>query len=138
MFSTKCRGGLAPDFADEMRAPSDAGEPFLAAGDFEAELFIVEAEGVEDRGVEVAELDGALGRHESEFVGGADTSGFYTAAGHPDRKTGGVMLAAGRALGHRSTPEFARPDDEGGFHQAPLLEIGEESGDGLIRPASAR
>src|SRR5689334_3532236 len=89
---------LAPHFADDLGTSRDSGEALLTAAHLEAELFVVKSEGGEDGGVEVAELDGTIDSHESEIVRGADPTGLYPTACHPDGEAGGVVLAAGRTL----------------------------------------
>ena len=91
---------LGQDAGDYFGGAGDAGEAFLAGADLEAEVFVGDAEGGEDGGVEVAEGVGVLDGHEADVVGGADAAWFDAAASHPDGESGGVVLAAVLALGH--------------------------------------
>ena len=78
----------------------------------------VEAEGVEDGGLEIADIDGVLGDGVAEVVGGAVVeAGLHAAAGHPDGEAVGVVVAAEEfravaRLVHRGATELSTPDDE--------------------------
>ena len=66
-------------------------------GDFEAAG--VEAEEVEERGVDVGDVVRGDGGVEAEFVGGSvDGAAADAAAGHPDGESVGVVVAAVGAL----------------------------------------
>src|SRR6185312_16071222 len=91
----------------------DVGEAEVAALEAVGEARVVEAEEVEDGGVEVVDVDGVFGDVEAEVVGFAEgDAGFYTAAGEPIGEAVGVMVAAVvSALDHGCSAEFAAPDD---------------------------
>ena len=57
---------------------------------------------------------------------------------HPHGKAFDMMIPACSpfALEHRSTPEFATPDDQSVFEQATLFEIGQESPGGTVGQAT--
>ena len=57
------------DFLDHLAV--DVGEPEVAAGVAVSELFVVEAEQVEDRGLEVVDVDRVFGDVEAQVVGRA-------------------------------------------------------------------
>ena len=60
------------------------GQAEVSAGVAVGELFVVEAEEVEDRGVQVVDVHLVLDGLEPEVVGGAvDVTPFDAAAGHP-------------------------------------------------------
>src|ERR1051325_4404380 len=88
----------------------------------EGELLVIEAEEVEDGGVEVVErvnvLHGLLG----EWIGfSVADAGFHAGAGEPAGEAVGIMIAALRALleeGHAT--ELGAPDDERVLQQAAL------------------
>ena len=51
--------------------PMHVGQPEVAAGVVEGELLVVEAEQVQDRRLEVVDVDGVLGDVEAQVVGRA-------------------------------------------------------------------
>ena len=120
-------------------AAADVGEAEVAAGVAVGEAFVIEAEEVEDGGVEVVDVDGVHGGAEAEFVGGSvGGAAFGAAAGEPDAEAVGVVVAAfgGRAgflqLDGGGAAEFAAEEDEGVVEHPALAEVIDEGGDGLI------
>ena len=95
---------------------------------------MVEAEGVEQRGVEVVDVHGVLRDVEAEVVGRAvDVPAFQAAAGEPHREAAVVVVAAVvAALHHRGAAELAAPDDERIVEEAALFEVGDEGGAGPV------
>ena len=94
---------------------------------------MVEAELVQNRGVDVAEMVRRLDGAEADLVGRADNaSTLDAAAGHPHGKPQVVMIAALAALGFGRTSEFAAPDDERTVEQAAPFQVGQQCGDRLI------
>ena len=92
------------------------------------EALEVEAEQVEDRGVEVGDVAAVGDGVVAEVVGGAvGLAALDPAAGEPDGEAVGVMVAAVLALGAGSPAELATPDDQGLFEQAALLQVGEQT-----------
>ena len=57
---------LHEDLVDDFAV--DVGEAEIAAGVAVGELFVVEAEEVQHRGVEVVDVDGLVGGLEAEFI----------------------------------------------------------------------
>ena len=112
----------------------DVGEAVVAALEFEGELFVIDAEEVEEGGVEVVNADGILCNVVGVVVGFADgLTGFNAAAGEPHGEAAGVVVATEAlwrevALAVNGASEFAAPDDEGVLKQAALLEVFDESG----------
>ena len=91
----------------------------FAGGEFE--LVGVEAELVQDGGVDVGDVMAVFNGMEAEFVGGAvDDAGFDAAAGEPCAEALGMMVAAG-AFGARRAPEFGTENDQGVVEHAALL-----------------
>jgi hypothetical protein len=78
---------------------------------------VVEAEEVEDRGVEIVDVNSVLGRVEAEVVGLAQGDpGLDPATGQPHREGVGVVVpAVVAALNHRGPAELPSPDDQGVF-----------------------
>ena len=97
----------------------DVSQAVVAALVFEGEAGVVDAEEVEDRGVEIVDVDGVGGDVVGEVVGLAEgEAGFYSRAGEKDGEAAGVVVAAvvfgcERALAINRAAEFAAPDDEG-------------------------
>ena len=110
--------------------PWSISEP-LSAGDFQPAR--VEAELVQDRGVDVGDVMPVLDGVEAEFVGRAvDDAALDAAAGQPDREAVGVVVAAVGALRTRGAAELGGPDHERVVEQAAVLEVVEQAGDGLV------
>ena len=83
--------------ADRVRIGSDRiSEVQLAIGSSGVpETFVIDAQEVQDRGVEVVHMHAAAGDVVAKLVGGtvAETA-FHTAPRHPERETARVMVAA--------------------------------------------
>src|SRR5262245_58175508 len=95
------------------------GQPEIATLVAECEFFVIETEQVEERGLEIVDLDFVPGNAEAEFVGFAEYEPFFDArAGQENRKAIGIMVAAkdfaagGAAFAKRSAAKFAAPDDQ--------------------------
>jgi len=96
---------------------------------------VVEAEEVEDGGLEVVDVVfSSMERKPSSSVLPRMRPGLGAAAGEPHGEGVDVMVAAdGDAdLAHGRAAEFAAPDDERVFEEAALLEVEDEGGAGLI------
>src|SRR4051812_21311180 len=94
---------------------------------------LIEAELVEDRRVNVAEVVRALDGLEADRVGGADDlSPLDAAAGHPHREAEVVMVAPATRFGLGGAAELASPEDERAVEQAATLQVGEQAGDRLV------
>ena len=100
---------------------------------------MIDAEEVEDGGVEVADVDGFrwVGDVPAVVIGGTVDAGFDSATSHPERKGAAVVVATGGwsikgSLGKDGAAEFTAPDDEGVFEKAALFEVGDEGGGGLV------
>ena len=95
---------------------------------------MVEAEQVQDRRVQVVDVDLILRDVEAELVGLADSdAGLHAAAGHPHGEGVRMMVAAvGAALHHRRAAKLAAPDHQRVVEQAALLQILDQRGAGLV------
>ena len=93
---------------------------------------MVDAELVEDRRVEVVDVDDVLDRVVAEVVGLAVADAALDAAArHPDREALDVVVTA-VALGHRRATELAAPDDERFVEHPALLEVRDQGSARLI------
>src|SRR5262249_29763790 len=78
-------------------------------------LLLIEAEEMQQRGVEIVVIDDVLDRFVAELVGRAmDIAALDSAAGEPDRKAVGVMVAANvlLVLHDRKAAHLAAPMNE--------------------------
>src|SRR6184192_1541723 len=103
---------LGQHFFDEVAV--DVGEAEVAALEAVGETLVVEAEEVEDGGLEVVDVVLFLDGGEAELIGLADDAVSDAAAGDVHGEGVDVMVAAdGDAdLAHRRAAELAAPDDE--------------------------
>src|SRR5262249_39054394 len=94
---------------------------------------MVDAEAVEDGRLQVVDVDGVADDVVGEVVGFAvDDAGADAAAGHPDRETArmvvaAVVLARERALAVDGAAELAAPDDQRVLQETALLEIADQA-----------
>lgn len=115
----------------------DVGEAEISSGVVIGEAFVVEAEEVEDGGLEVVDVDFILGDVEAEVIGLAIGAGFGAAARHEGGESLRVVVAAGFAsegrigFDHGGAAKFATPDDEGFVEKAVTFEVLDEGGGGL-------
>ncbi len=111
----------------------DVGEAAIDAVVAVGEAGVVDAEEVQDGGVEVVTVgfafDGLIAEFVAKTVGG---TGLHSCAGEPGDEGAAVVIAAGFALGEGHAAELGGPDDEGVFEHAELLEILKESGDRFV------
>src|SRR5262245_48572232 len=99
---------------------------------------MVDAQAVEQRGVEVVDVDGIADDVVAVVVGFAVAhAGPDAAAGEEEREAAAMVVAAmvgrgQRALAVDGAAELAAPDDQRVFQEATLLEVLDERGGGLI------
>ena len=107
----------------------DVGQPEVAALKLEGQLRVVDAQAVQDRGVQVVHVDRILRDVVAVVVGLAvGDAGLHAAAGQPDGEAARMMVAAvvvGRelALAVDRAAELAAPDDQRVVEQAALLQV---------------
>lgn len=93
-----------------------------------SESLVLETEQVENRGVDVIDMNLVDGGRIAYFIRltVADAS-FDSSAGHPEREAVGIVIATGRlaGLGNWQAAEFSAPDDERLVQQTPLLQVGQ-------------
>ena len=79
--------------------PSDVGETEVATVEAIRQLFVVEPHQVQQRGVQIVDVDLLLDRLVAERISGSVMeSALHSAAGHPDRESVWVVVAAFRTL----------------------------------------
>ena len=110
----------------------DVGEAEIAALETVGKLAVIEAELVEQGGVEVMDVDGIGDGGEAEIVRCADGgAGADTAAREPDGVSIDEVVPSRRllaAFGHRGAAELASPDDEGLVEEPAAFEVGTQGG----------
>lgn len=88
---------LRQDVVDN--AAFDIGQPEVAAAVGISQFFVIEAELVQDCGVQVVNVDFVFNRGESKVVGcSVNRATFDTASGQPHRESVGVVVSAVTAL----------------------------------------
>ena len=120
----------------------DVGQPEVASLEAVRQLLVVDAERVQDGGLEVVDRD-RVGHHVvAELVGLAEHEpALHAAAGDPHAEVPRMMVAAvvrvGQlALAEHRPAELAAPDDERVVEQAALLQVGDQRGGRLIGAAA--
>src|SRR5687767_3307090 len=101
------------------------GEPEIAALEAMGQARMIEAEEVENRGVEIVDVDAIADAVEAEVVAfTVHEAAFHAAAREPQGEAVWMMIAAvAAALHHRRAAELSAPHDERVVEQAALLEI---------------
>ena len=85
---------------------------------------------MQNRGMQIVDMDLLIHRVPAEFVGGAvDRPAFHAAAGQPHRETKRMVVPPVALLGHRRPAELAAPDDQRVLEQAARPQVLEKSGD---------
>ena len=128
---------LGYDVLDDL--PVDVREAEMPSLKFKGELLMVNSEQMQDRGLEVVDVDFVVNGIKADIIGSSvGDAGFNASSSHPSGKGVGVMVTTPAfavlhvALEKRSTTEFAAPDDEGFIEHAALLEIADETCAGLV------
>ena len=106
-------------------------EPEVAALESEGQGFVVDTEKMQNRGLQVVDVNGFVRHIVTEFIGlTIDHPWLYSSPCHPHRETGRMMIPAKvlvASLSVGSTTEFSTPDDEGLLEHAAFLEIFQKS-----------
>ena len=109
------------------------GEAEVAARMPVGEALVVEAQQMEQRGVQVVHVHRVLLRVVAVVVGAAvGEAWLHAAAGEEVGEPMWVVIAAGAAFAGRRASEFAAPPDERVFEHPALLEIGQQRCNRLI------
>ena len=93
------------------------------------EPFMIDAELVENRGVDVVDVRGmrAVGGFEAPLVGLAIGAAFDASSTHPVREDEGIVIATFAALRAGHAAEFGGPENDRVLEHAALLEVFDES-----------
>src|SRR3954468_19596516 len=119
-----------------------AGELAVEAAERVGEPFVVDAQDLEHRGVQVAEVDRVLGDVVAKVVGATELdAGLHASAGQPNGEAAPVVVAAHvgvaqRALAKNSTPEFSEEHNERVFEEAALFHVLKQGSGGLVDVAT--
>src|SRR5262249_10302773 len=96
---------------------------------------LIQAELMQDRGVDVAEVITVLHGVKADGVRSSDhLSALDSSAGQPHAEAQVMMVSSAAALGLRRAAELPAPKHQCGIEQATPLEIVEQPRDGLIGP----
>src|SRR5262249_53123550 len=135
---------LSQEILDDVAV--NVGQAEVAALVAEGEPCVVDAQALQDRGVEMMDVDGGLDDVVAEVVGGAVALATVdAAAGQPHREAAAVVVAPvvvlrQRTLAVNRTAELAAPDHQCLVEQPPLLEVANQGGgraiDVLALPAN--
>lgn len=94
----------------------------------EGQALVIDAEEVQDGGVEIVGVDAVATGHDAVFVGFAeDMAAFDATSGHP-RGEAKVVMFAPFVIGllvERGPAELSGPYDESAFQHAALFEVGD-------------
>src|SRR5439155_21866502 len=95
---------------------------------------------VKDRGLQVADVLGALDCAIAHLIGGSvNDAPFDPASRQPGREAFGIMVATSRVLRPGRPAEFARPDDQRLVEQPALFQVGDQARDRSVGlPAKGR
>ncbi|CAD72466.1 hypothetical protein-transmembrane prediction [Rhodopirellula baltica SH 1] len=122
------------DFVDGANV-FDANQFLVQATIEVGQMVWIESHLMQDRGVQVTDVQRVFDRGGTELVGRpvADAA-FDSASGHPHGESVGVVVSAA-AVGvfrGRLTSEFATPNDQGFVQHAGSFQIGQQRSDGLV------
>ena len=93
----------------------------------------MEAELVQQGGMDVCDIVGIFHGMEPEFIGGAmDLAALDSSPSHPDGKSEWVMVSTIGILGSRGASEFGGENDERFIQQPPAFQILNQAGNWLV------
>src|SRR5262245_42564387 len=115
--------------------PRRVGQPLLAAIERKREAGVIEPQKVENRGVQVMDVNAVLVGSKSDGIGRAmDEAPFDTSTSQPDRKAVRIVIAASSAFRHGHAAELAAPDDQRLLEKAAASQVVKQPGNGLVGP----
>lgn len=111
----------------------DVSEAAVDAVLADGELLVIDSHEVEDSGVKIVAVGGALSSLKGEVITLTVRGASFDAGScHPGDEGATIMIASVRTLSEGSTAEFGGPDEEGVFEEATLFKILKEGGDGFV------
>lgn len=97
-------------------------QPYRASVDFDLHFFVVEAELLQDRGLEIADIMPAFQGSITDVVrASVNRASLDACACQPRREALRIVISSSGVLGPRGSTEFAGPDDQGAFEQSALF-----------------
>ena len=97
------------------------------------QTLVIDSQQVQDRGMQIGDMTAFLDSRKTEFVGGSvDCSALDSASSHPDGKAEVVVTSTVGTLAAGSPSEFRAPDHKRFVEETTLLEILQETRDGLV------
>jgi hypothetical protein len=98
---------------------ADISKSFIASVMPIGEALVIEAEQVQDGGVNVVNVGEAFRGAEADRIGGADDlASLDPAAGEPHREAVRIVISARGSFGHRRSAELTAPDNQGRIQKA--------------------
>ena len=136
-----CEANGAPSGQDRLHhVAMDIRQAEIAALEAVGQPFVVETQQVQDRRLEVVDVDLVLDPGEAHLVGLAEREPtLHPATGQHDAEAVGIVVAPedgaarGAAFAEGRAAKLAAPDDEGVVEQAALLEVLDQGRRGLVR-----
>ena len=94
---------------------------------------MIKPEGIQQRGMEVMHMHRVFDGMKSEIIRRSiSQTTFNTSARHPHRECRRMMIAAVAIFDRWRSPKFRAPDNQRVFQHSSLLQIGQQSCDGLV------
>ena len=106
-------------------------QSLLQALAHESELIGIEPQRMQERGLEILDVDAVFDDFVAKFIGGTvNVTSFESAAGHPDAETVRMViapqeLASVACLDHWCAAKLTAEHDERFVQHAPLFEVGQ-------------
>ena len=114
------------------------GQAIIPAAVAVGQAFVIKAYLMQDRGVQVVDVDLVLDRVPAVFVGrSVDHASANASASHPHGEAEQMMLATVGPFGGGGATELAAPQDQRVFEQTSRFEIGQQRGDRLVHRLAA-
>ena len=111
----------------------DVRESIVAATMAVGKLLMVQAHQVQDRSVQVVDMNFVLHGAKSEVIGcPVSCSTSHTSTCHPDGEAPRVMVSTVGVFGSWRTTEFSAPEDECIVEHSTLFKIFQQGSDGLV------
>ena len=117
--------------------PRHVRQPFIASVMEIRQFLVIQTQQVQERGVQVVDVDFVLGGAQAHGIGRAIRQAPFDACpGQPETVAPGIVIAPFALFAHRHSPEFAAPDDQRVVEQTAAAQIAQQAGDWFISPAA--